>query len=126
MPTAQCPFCHTEGTAAIDVPEGQSLYRVVCRTDRGGCGGATGLYRTVDEVRAAWSGHGAENPPNPVYIRERCPRCLGDGIIMVAAREDTILRAKAIDPGAWSLGGSAARRSAAAELAEKQVRAALE
>jgi len=60
MPLRECPFCgKCVAGIRIFTPDGRKLfthrYGVVCDYDRGGCGGAGGIYKTPQEAVAMWN-----------------------------------------------------------------------
>ena len=60
MPLRKCPFCGAEVAKIVIFPvDGVRLYTarygIVCDYERGGCGGAGGIYKTPQEAVAMWN-----------------------------------------------------------------------
>ena len=60
MPLRRCPFCGADVAEVKIFPEDgkarfSQRFGVVCDYERGGCGGAGGLYKTPQEAVMMWN-----------------------------------------------------------------------
>lgn len=68
MPLKKCPFCGESAAYVRIFPEDgharfSPRFGVVCDYERGGCGGAGGLYKTPQEAVEMWN----QRRRNPVH-----------------------------------------------------------
>lgn len=60
MPLKRCPFCGADVAEVVIFPVDMRerfspRFGVVCHYDKGGCGGAGGLYKSPQEAVAMWN-----------------------------------------------------------------------